>query len=388
MKRLYVLTAAAAMAFACAAQTAPFDVTPDLYNYDEPNTLGLAYPEGIETFTVFAAQDSTDHFSNGAVLTAFKGALYCMWQSCADHEDSPDTWVAYSRSDDNGSTWTSPMVLAPTIDNGYCTSGGWIATADTLVAFINVWPDDIEPTGGFTRYMLSTDGERWSAPADVLMADGTRMEGVIEQDMRPVKSEKMMTAAHFQPGLKVCPVYTSCPLGTEGWTKGEFNATDKGKQSRELEPSLYEKANGNIVMIFRDQNSTYHKIAAESRDGGATWTDPVMTGMPDARTKQSAGNLPDGTAYMVGNPVTNKHRIPLVITLSDGGELFDRAYLLREGGETMPDVTYNGHYKRKGYSYPKSAVAGDYLYVAYTLNKQDVQITRIPLASLSQKVGK
>lgn len=385
MKRLSILVTAVMAALTCIAQTAPFDVKPGLYNPDEPNTLGLAYPEGIETVTIFAPSDSTDHFSNGAVMTSFKGSLYCMWQSSPDHEDSPDTWVAYSRSDDNGMTWTKPMVLSPTIDNGYCTSGGWIATPDTLVAFINVWPESVEPTGGFTRYMLSNDGVEWTAPADVLMADGTRMEGVIEQDMRIVRSGRMMTAAHFQPGLKVCPVYTASRLGTEGWTKGVFNATDKGKQSRELEPSLYQKANGNIVMIFRDQNSTYHKIAAESDDDGVTWTDPVMTTMPDARTKQSAGNLPDGTAYMAGNPVTNKHRIPLVLTLSDDGEVFDRAYLLREGGESMPEVKYNGHYKRKSYSYPKSMVADGYLYVAYTLNKQDVQFTRIPLVSLKKR---
>ncbi len=384
MKKTIIQILAFATSLTCAAQSVPFEVKPGLYNPDEPYTLGLSYPEGIQTVTIFAAADSTDHFSNGAVMTEFKGSLYCMWQSCADHEDSPDTWVAYSRSDDESSTWTAPMVLSPTLDEGYCTSGGWIATADTLVAFINTWPAGIEPTGGFTRYILSTDGLTWTEPADVLMADGTRMEGIIEQDMRLTRSGKMMTAAHFQPGLHVCPIYTSNPLGIDGWTKGEFNATDRGKQSRELEPSLYEKANGNIVMIFRDQKSTFYKIAAESSDGGVSWTDPVLTGMPDARTKQSAGNLPDGTAYMVGNPVTNKHRIPLVLTLSDDGELFDRAFLLREGGDSMPDVTYNGDYKRKGYSYPKSMVAGDYLYVAYTLNKQDVQVTRIPLSSLTK----
>ncbi len=81
MKRISILFAAAAVALACAAQTAPFDVKEGLYNPDEPFTLGLSYSEGIETFTVFAAADSTDHFSNGAVMTEFKGALYCMWQS-------------------------------------------------------------------------------------------------------------------------------------------------------------------------------------------------------------------------------------------------------------------------------------------------------------------
>lgn len=385
-KRYGILMLTAAIGMVCGAQgVMPFEVADGLYNPDEPFTLGLSSPEGAETFTIYAAADSTDHFSNGAVMTEFKGTLYCMWQSSADHEDSPDTWVAYSRSYDKGATWSAPEVLCKTLDNGYCTSGGWIATRDTLVAFINIWPAEIEPTGGFTSYMLSTDGTTWTEPKDVLMADGSRMEGVIEQDMRMTRGGKMMTAAHFQPGLHACPIYTYNPLGTDGWVKGEFKWSGGSKQSRELEPSLYEKANGNIVMIFRDQKNSFHKLASESKDGGESWSEAALTAMPDARTKQSAGNLPDGTAYMVGNPVTNKFRYPLVVTLSDDGEKFDRAYLLREGGDKMPDVTYNGHYKRKGFSYPKSMVAGDYLYVAYALNKQDVQVSRIPLASLMKK---
>jgi len=108
--------------------------------------------------------------------------------------------------------------------------------------------------------------------------------------------------------------------------------------------------------------------------------------MPDARTKQSAGNLPDGTAYFAGNPVTNKTRIPLVLTLSKDGRCFDQAYLLREGGSTMPTLRYSGSAKRAGYHYPKSLVADGYLYVAYALNKEDVQYTKIPLNSISLSV--
>jgi hypothetical protein len=51
--------------------------------------------------------------------------------------------------------------------------------------------------------------------------------------------------------------------------------------------------------------------------------------MPDSRAKQSAGNLPDGTAFLVNAPRADRVRIPLVVTLSADGRVFDRAYLLR-----------------------------------------------------------
>jgi hypothetical protein len=104
--------------------------------------------------------------------------------------------------------------------------------------------------------------------------------------------------------------------------------------------------------------------------------------MPDSRSKQSAGNLPDGTAFQVSNPSNSRTRIPLVISLSQDGKLFDRAYLLRSGGADLQPLRYPGQYKRAGFSYPKSVIWNDFFYAAYATNKEDAEITRVPLSSL------
>lgn len=103
--------------------------------------------------------------------------------------------------------------------------------------------------------------------------------------------------------------------------------------------------------------------------------------MPDARTKQSAGNLPDGTAYLVHSPNAGKTRIPLALSLSRDGMVFDRSHLLRGEADLQP-LLHAGLYKRPGYHYPKSVVANGHLYIAYTANKEDVELTRIPLSAL------
>ena len=66
----------------------------------QTETLGLSFAKDTETITVFSATNGTDHYANGVVMTAFKGKLYCMWQSSPKDEDSDDTWVAYSISED------------------------------------------------------------------------------------------------------------------------------------------------------------------------------------------------------------------------------------------------------------------------------------------------
>jgi predicted neuraminidase len=148
-----------------------------------------------------------------------------------------------------------------------------------------------------------------------------------------------------------------------------------------LEPSWYIRANNEIVMVFRDQGGSFRKLAAFSRDLGKRWSAPVLTNIPDSRSKQSAGNLPNGTAFLIGNPSGNKSRYPLAILLSDDGQCFDRGYLLR-GGEDLQRMRHPGRFKRAGFSYPKSVIHGDFLYVAYATNKEDIEITRVPLGAI------
>ena len=341
-------------------------------------TLGLKPTDAIRTITIFKAGEGTDHYANGVVMTAFKDVLYCMWQSSPKDEDSDDTWVAYSRSNDGGETWSRPEPLAMPTANYYCTSGGWLVNGDTLTAYIDTWEKGQEPRGGKTLYMTSTDGETWSQMQAVRMADGSEMDGVLEQDPYPLPDGRIIGAVHFQPGLHVCPAFTDDPSGKSGWQRGTFEGEDRGKQSRELEPSQYLQPDGTIVMLFRDQSSSFRKLASVSSDRGENWSKPIETNIPDARTKQCAGNLPDGTAFMVCCPSNGKWRWPLVLMLSRDGEVFNKAILLRSGSpEDLPPRLYEGRYKTLGYSYPKAFVYQNKLYVGYSVNKEQVDCTII-----------
>ena len=188
------------------------------------------------------------HYANGVVMTAFKNTLFCMWQCSQTDEDAPETSVVMSKSTDEGHTWSSPVVIAAANDSCYYTSGGWISTTDTLVAFINTWPKRLQPIGGFTQYI------------------GQVMNGVIEQDPYAIACGRIIGAVHFQPGLHIAPVYTDSPIGFNGWKRAYFTSHDRGKQSRELEPSLYQRHDSTLVMIFRDQAGSFRKIASISSD--------------------------------------------------------------------------------------------------------------------------
>ncbi|HEY6142250.1 MAG TPA: sialidase family protein [Flavobacterium sp.] len=363
----------------------PFKVN-NLFDLNQPKTLGLPFANGLETITLFSPQDKDNKYNHGVVLFPFKEKLYAQWQSSSVDEDGADTQVFYSSST-NGKDWSKPIELTEKCKQGIKTSGGWWSDGNTLVAYICVWPDDNSGCKeGYTEFITSTDGMHWESPKPITNSNGKPVLGIIEQDVHTLANGRLITAFHMQPGLIVTPFYTDDVLGVSGWKAGEMkNMPAKNADiSREIEPSWFYRKDGAVVMIFRDQNNTFKKLASISKDNGKTWTTPQIIETPDSRAKQSAGNLPDSTAFMVNNPSGNKDRFPLVITLSKDGFLFDKAYLLRSGDNLQP-LRYKGKYKRVGYSYPKSVIWGDYLYVSYATNKEDVEVTRIPINSLLYK---
>jgi len=350
----------------------PFSVAPDLFDFARPDDLGLKPAPGAQTFTIHRAGARGDHYVNGVVLMPFKGRLYAQWQSSAKDEDSPDTHVVVAVSSD-GEHWSKPAEL--THPGPYMTtSGGWWTDGKTLVAYINVWNGN-NRTGGTTYYRTSNDAIRWSAPLPLIGADGRPLEGIIEQDPHALPGGRIVAAFHLGQGLVATPFFTDDPHGLSGWTRGAMaNLPLEAGKGRELEPSWFRRADGCLAMVFRDRQPTFRQLASQSCDRGASWTAPTLSTMPDSGAKQSAGNLPDGTAFLVNAPSGNKLRAPLVVSLSRDGRLFDRAFVVRAG--PPPAVRYPGRFKRPGYHYPKAVVWNGALWVAYASGKEDVEVTR------------
>ena len=62
---------------ASAQQQAPY-IPVGVIDTTQYETVGLKPTVGVKTVTVFEASEASDHYANGVVLAAFKGALYCM----------------------------------------------------------------------------------------------------------------------------------------------------------------------------------------------------------------------------------------------------------------------------------------------------------------------
>lgn len=142
--------------------------------------------------------------------------------------------------------------------------------------------------------------------------------------------------------------------------------------------SFYTRKDGAIVSLFK------MGLATLSRDGGKTFT--PLTRQPSLITNNAkvwGQKTADGKYALVYNPsIDGMHRWPLAAAASEDGESFGEHFCV------MPEFSpcrYGGLMKNLGPQYMRGIAEGnprpddDALWVAYSINKEDMWLARIPL---------
>ena len=359
-------------------------VASDLFDQTDGQTLGLPSIPGEHTVLYHATEDSYK-FCHQQNIGIFKDRLYVMWSNGILPEDHNGQRVLYSTTSD-GVDWSEPAVLAPDPDGlegrMACVSAGFHVAGDTLVAYYTAIVDGhpIHKDNSL-YYQTSKDGEKWSSPKRLA-------EGFFIESPRRLPSGRLLFCGqwvHKQPRL----MFSDSPDGITGWRDAVVPELKDGSFVYP-EPSWFLRRDGTIVMLFRtrSKHADAWVYASTSSDNGITWTKPARTNFPDASARICAGNLPDGTAYVINNPshvpgsIYNfvGRRNPLTIATSRDGIVFDRAYVIHRR-DTQP--RFPGKNKLPGWQYPAAIVWKDHLYVVYSINKEDEGVTRIALSDLN-----
>lgn len=132
------------------------------------------------------------------------------------------------------------------------------------------------------------------------------------------------------------------------------------------EPTWWVLPDGRLVSMYRDNRGSGFLYRAFSTDNGRTWSLPVRTNFPDAKSKFSATQLKDGRFVLVSNPHP-KRRDPLTLATSRDGLVF-----------TAMGVLVGGRH----IDYPDVMEHEGSLYVAFATAKQTVEVLRIRVADL------
>ncbi len=141
------------------------------------------------------------------------------------------------------------------------------------------------------------------------------------------------------------------------------------------EAEWYTLPNGHLVSHFRTR-SPKRLMRSYSVDSGETWTEPVVTNFPEQGSRHHGLRLSNGLYALLVNP-NPASRIPFSIALSKDGLVYDRIANVRaEPTRARAD----GRAKSPGYHYMRGFEHAGHLYTIYSVNKEDIAVTILPLA--------
>ncbi len=369
-------------------------------NRDEMN-FRYDFLEYVETTMLYIGRPETGTWNHHTMITYFKGVLYASWDQHARDENASGQHGLMRRSQDMGKTWTEVEELFPPLSEKvpaadpypytrFQTNNGFAVIEDALYAIADV--------------------AEWSAAGASKIGPRIkigRMARRINQD-GTLGDIFWLLAEAPEP----IPGFPAFPAGDPVLVKKindwllitgnepqlifgvpDYPESDDGQGTGE--PIAWQLEDGTWVKIFRDsglkgaktqkedeESKSRRNYASFSFDNGKTWTLATKTSFPDACGRSTAGKLPDGQVYVINAawPLSNKKggRSLQAISLSRDGLNFDRMAVIQF---IAPKKRYKGRSKAVGFQ-AHSIVAGDYLFVLSSVNKEDIQLKRIPLKEL------
>lgn len=336
-------------------------------------------------------------YSHHPYLCRFHGRFIALFSSGMVHEDDAGQRAVLSFSDDF-TTWTTPTRLEVTGNpQSVDTACGLFVDGDTLYVYVGTYYYDkmhTQENGGRvfedkghenTRlYVLtSKDGIHFSEPID------TGLKMVPNMTPKRMKKGEVVICGNF-----LLPVNSQFANNPNAWqlcgisTKQDVDdsesfygvSQDLGIETVVCEADIVERDDGEYVALFRSQKKEFFGLlyASTSKDL-REWSLPQKTAFTNDTSKFSVGRLQDGRFYYVGNSVVGGGRYPLVLSLSTDGENFDEHFVL---GEEKPPIKYRGFAKFGAYGYPYAFEEDGYLYVIYSVNKEDVGACRVKISQL------
>jgi len=330
------------------------------------------------TSTVFAGKKGQSQFNLHSYLIHFQGQFFAAWSSAAAEEEDPDQQILFSTSRD-GHAWAVAKTLAADPDGpqgplrwiarGLFIRDGKLHALGARVASAEyrlrgkevVWKD-------LTLIWFEWTGSAWKS------------KGVFAPDCMNNFPPERLGDRLFMPcrdsKMELFAAYAS-PSQPTRWKYERLAAPPPFE--RLDEPSWYLGADGVAHLVIRDNNRSRRLIHMFSRDQGKTWSPAVQTNYPDATSKNYIGRLSSGAYYLINNP-NPAGRDPLAVSFSKDGWSFGQPQAIR--------INAPSRRFRKGtgtLQYPHAIEHNGSLFAIYSTNKEDIEVTEIPLQTVPKK---
>lgn len=317
-------------------------------------------------------------------LIHHEGQFWAMWSDGPAIEDRVGQVVKFSTSKD-GVNWTDPDYLTPYPPNSepdsefyntrsnqgfrYIARGFWVVDGELLALA------SLDEAAGFFGPSLELRAFRWNDQT----GDWEDYMQVYDNAINNFSPKKIPTGEYMMSRRTFNYAEDDVPVeflvgGIEAINQWEsYPVFGSDSELAAEEPYWWVLPdNRSLMALFRDNRRSGYIYRSFSTDNGRTWSRPVQTNFPDARSKFHGLRMSNGQFALVSNSHF-QHRQWLTLAISDDGMVFDRLYFLVEGDHN-------------GVDYPMMMEHDGYLYIAhsggYGGRKQSVEVQRVRISDL------
>jgi len=348
----------------------PVETKSKLFKFNASTKPDLPSVKG-DHFKVYQATADSFKFCHHPCLIDYRGKLFAMWSNGKIHEDAEGQRLLISDSTD-GERWCKPRALFEGGDDKIFVAAGLSVVSEKLVAWFTITGGTNFNPNTALYFSTSDDGNSWTLPTKV--TSGFFINPPVQlHDGRWIMGGEYTDPHRDTKRMKI--LVTMELLVPTSWKEVAIPIDDVSVIGY-AEPNFIAREHDTVALLRNYSGKLY---AAQSTDG-EEWTTAEQTAIPDSTARFATGKLPSGTYFLINN-ATNKQfdRSALVMTLSNDGRKLTRGMIVRSEPTKM---RFDGKHKLDGWQYPHAHVWGDYLYVIYSVNKEDVFVTRIPLKRL------
>lgn len=355
---------------------------------DIRNGAGFAKLTSAEHASVWQPAVREDGaYNHYACLIFFKGAFYAMWGNHSLGEDAPGQRVLYS-STANWKEWSDPKelfaapgpVLPRSEDGIHFKPDRWAIIDDELYAVVFVH--------GAGRYPVARKVEADGNFGEPFLVEQLPANGSLPGYMQGTDPTQLLPVAAKITGWYKQNDHISW------WADAASGVQRTAVDGASLiESFMYRTKDNEEVVMLRNWGTNANpvhnnRMYVSFKRGAGGWGKPYPTDIPDSPSRAQAIRLADGRIILIGNQnvphfdaALYLDRDPMTISISNDGYVFDKVYSYRTASPSTFRITGVGG-RNPGYAYSSSIVQGDYLYTLYSIGKEDMGISRVPLADL------